>query len=692
MKESFDPVSRPHVSNLVRAVPILLVLLSLIASGLLPGAVGSLGAPSAVPSPTPVPSSHARAQTSLRPLDPTDNYTCFKINTTICVSAKNGSYNVVPTPGNLTSNTLPLPNATISFYVKSEYPLTSINPPSPTGNSNKTPLRINVSGVLWNGDPYMNAYDGTIWHSNTNSNYWSSVSGVTNRTYKYWYQLVIDGNSSGVPNFFPGEYVSWSIYIVTRQPSGVYTHLSSPVFHYRIATAWAFSPYPQAAQYGGPNASTLDLQVFQNPIAPNWNDSVNITIRTTAADNVDNNSALIGSALLNLFATLPDGVALPNVTIPFLAPGVGVHGLVSTYAIIPASFAQIPGTSISYSIVANDAVDTTKYTPDQITLPTQGYYVHSNGTFVSGVFQDDIAVTVTPSNGIPPTIGPMPKPPVTHPVVLPPGTVVSVLVASRNLGTALRSGIIQYSFSLPALKEEVGGQFYLQRINSTHLEGVLPAIPLGSYINFTITVWDYASTPETSSLYGYSIQTFQQVVPSQASNLAFLWIYVYDNGTHSWVSGASVSIVASGGFINVRAHTLYGIAYPNASASPEVPLLLPANITYNITVADAAFVPPGTSEASPPISILLKLTNPMVAQGTLAQTNDYTIVQSGNQLFFWLNSTAPAATFSPAPPIVPVLIGPTLGLLVALGAMIPIVWWWRAISERRKEQEKRVTL
>lgn len=673
-----------------RAVPIVAVLLALILSGFLAGFGLSPASAPGGPSPTvhspvlPAPSSAVR--TAAHPLDPTDNFTCFKINTTICVSAKNGSYNVVPTPGNLTSNTLPLPNATIYLYVKSTYPLAAISPPSPTGNSNKTPVRINVSGVLWNGDPYMNAYDGTIWHSNTNSNYWSTVSGVTNKTYPYWYQVVIDGNNSGVPNFFPGEYVSWSIYIVSLHPSGVYTHLSSPTFHYRIATAWAFSPYPGAAQFGGSNASTLDLQVYQNPLIPNWNDSTNVTLRTTAADAADNNSALIGSALLTVAATLPDGTALPNLTVSFESPGVGVRGLTSTYAVIPANYAHVPGTEVTYTIVAFDAV-ASQFTPDQITLPAQGYIVNGNGTFVSGIFSDDVQVTVTTNYGLVPEIHSG-----RNTAVLPPGTEVHVMVSSTNLGTALQSAVLVYSFSLPTLHEVVGGQFYLGRVNSTNLFGSLPAIPLGGYLNFTLTVWDYAAAPEMSPVFGYSIQSFAQVVPSLGPNLGFLWIYVYDNGTRTWVSGADVTVVGAGGYVNVQTKSLFGIAYPNASLSPEVPLLLPVNISYNVSVIDSSFVAPGAAGAVGSISVSVELLHTMTTQATLAQTSDYTVVLSGNQLFFWLNSTAPGPTFAPAPLITPSLIAPALGLVVALAAMLPIVWWWRDISERRREQEKRVTL
>ena len=45
----------------------------------------------------------------VHPLDPTDNYTCFKITVGICVSAQNNSPNVVPSPGrDMTSSRPPI--------------------------------------------------------------------------------------------------------------------------------------------------------------------------------------------------------------------------------------------------------------------------------------------------------------------------------------------------------------------------------------------------------------------------------------------------------------------------------------------------------------------------------------------------------------------------------------------------------
>ena len=65
-----------------------------------------------------------------------------------------------------------------------------------------------------------------------------------------------------------------------------------PTFTYRIAGAWPFSPWPEAVQYGGANASTSDLILHQSPLVPNWNDSIAVTIQLTAA--AVTNRTLIG--------------------------------------------------------------------------------------------------------------------------------------------------------------------------------------------------------------------------------------------------------------------------------------------------------------------------------------------------------------------------------------------------------------
>jgi hypothetical protein len=621
--------------------------------------------------------SAVRAST-VRGLDASDNFTCFKINATVCVSVQNGSYQVVPTLGNLTSVVKPMPNGSIFFWVKSEFPLTWLN--APTGESPHTPIRLNVTGTLWNGDFWSSSYDGTVYHANPGDPYWSGPVSSANKSYPYWYVCSIKNNSQGAPNFFPGEYVTWWIYLVHRTSSGLYTNVTeSPHFHYLIAEAWAYSPYKGAAQWGGANASTLDLQVLQNPLVPNWNDTVKLTLLTTPADAIV--SAYIGSASALVTVTLPSGSVVLNNSLNFPVSVSGLIGAVNTTLTIPARYSQLAGSIVRIGIVAFDSTSQLHYSRDQLILPAISYSVGANGSFLSGAFQNDLSVTSNP-----PTVGAGIEP------ALLPSTNVTVTVTSRNAATALWSAEVRDTFQLPILHESVGGLLFMNRLNSTNFNLQLPQVPVGGYFNFSLLIWDYQNTLEVSPQYGYSIETFAQVIPAVAPSLAFVWLYVYDNGTGTWVSNATVTIQGSGGFINVVTRTAFGVAYPNSTGQFATPLLLPANVTYNFTVDDTRFVLAGHPDPFGPISIELPLRNPMTAVDTLRQTSSYTIVQSGNQLYFWLNSTPTGVTYSPAPQVTATAVGGLIGLIAAVGTAVPLIMWWNDIVRRRKEQEKKVTL
>jgi hypothetical protein len=636
--------------------------------------------------PTAAPAARPEAAAPSVTGNPTDNLTCYKINASVCISAAIHSYDVVPGPGNLTSSVLPPPNSTLNFFIKSKFPLTWQG--APTACTNITPIRINVTGTLWNGVPYMSQADGTMWNANQNTAcYAGPQNGVTNATYKFWYNVTIRSNVSGSPQFFPGEFVSWWVYLVHKNGTGHYSHVLSPVFHYITQGAWAFSPYFGAYQYGGPDAATLDLNVLQNPVVPNWNDTVKVTIETTQADLLA--SSQIGEAWLEVSAALPNGSHLASAVYDFSLNAIAGTAGQTASATMSTAMTQLPGTVVQYSIVAYDNVAGYHfaYGPDQIVTPTYSFTVNGNGTFTSGIFSDDLEVTTTPASvgeglaaGTP----------------LAPDTNVSVLLTSRNPGTAILTAELSYIFELPQLRESATGTVFMSRINSTSFTGRLPGIPIGGYLNFTVLAWDFINTLEVSPTYGYSIETFNSLVPTIAPSLTFLWVYVYDNGSGRFAPSADVAFTGSGNYIDIETHAVFGVAYPNNTNAQFSPLLLPANITYNVTVVDPTFYP--GDRGSSGISVSVTLRNPSTFTGTLVQTSTYTVVQSwdprlGNELFFWLNTTGPGPAFSPQPPIDwQILLLPLIGLGAAVLAVVPLLYWWNDIAKRRKEQEKRVTL
>jgi hypothetical protein len=651
-------------------VVLLMLLTSLGASVFASGATPGRGAPT-----ISVPSTAAHPAVAAHPADITDSYPCQPINTTSCISWSGTGFDIVPTYGNSTSNILPEPNATLGLYIKSKYPLTWVN--APTGDSNQTPIRINVTGVLWNGDPFFSVYDGTVWHANSGSVYWNQVQNVQNTSYPNWYTVSINGLAQGgVPNFFPGEYVTWQIYLVGKTLQGKFVHFLSPQFHYKYAGAWAYSPSPGAEQYGGPASASLDLITNVTPAQPNWNDVVHVTISVTSSDTI--NRALIGSALLLMTERAPSGTIIASSAFAFPTAGGGTP---TTTLNLSSNYAQYPGANVTFTIEAYDNVSS-RYTPDEIVTAPQSYLVGGNGSFITKIFSDDVSVTTSPL-AIEEQLFPGP--------VLLPNQSVTMVVASRAAQTALQGVEVYYAFTQPAIHSTASGIWVMTRINSTTFDFTVPSLPIGGFLNFSVLAWDYNDTLDQSSNFYYSVAPLDQVVPTIAPGLGFLWVYVFDNGTQSWVRGATVVFQGAGSFVAITTHTLFGVAYPNASAQPSSPLLLTANVTYNVTVDDPWFVLPG-AHSTVNVTYAIALHHTMTYQGTLAQSQNYTIVEDGNALFFWLNTTATGPTFAGGATVQPSTLAPLVGLAAAVLGMALVIPWWRDLAARRREQEKKVTL
>jgi hypothetical protein len=180
-----------------------------------------------------------------------------------------------------------------------------------------------------------------------------------------------------------------------------------------------------------------------------------------------------------------------------------------------------------------------------------------------------------------------------------------------------------------------------------------------------------------------------------AGNSSFFYVFVYDNGSQSWVSGAKVQIQGPNGFVNSVSNTTLGVAYPNATRTPFIPLLLPANASYLVTVVDPWFVPPG-ARSTTPINVTVVALHSMTLRQSLQQGANDLVVLEGNSILFYLNATPPMPTVSPSVQSgIPSSVVPAAAVFGFLGATIALAFigpWWIAIRRRRKEEEKRVTL
>ncbi|HEY6239102.1 MAG TPA: hypothetical protein VIZ68_07960 [Thermoplasmata archaeon] len=635
----------------------------------LPGGAPALGA-----SADAVPTAAASvAPAAAAPFNPP----CYNIDTGVCVSIQAvGESNIIPALGSFVSSVQPNCTSDLPLVIKSKKIL---NWPSAAKSGQKSPILLNVSGNLWNGDPYFSIYQGDYWHSDT-QNVWSGPQNVsTNKSgYTSWYNVTISAKASaGAKNLFPGETVTWWIELTYNQ-SEVYIHHEGPHFVFTCAGAWPYSPYPGANQYAGASAVFEDLSLTVNPREPNWNDSVALVLNTTQADAVSN--ASIGQAWVDVVETSLTGetIATGTILFPISLSGSG-FGATSTTAIIPASFAQLPGATVTYVLAVYDVPG------DLLTTPAASYLVGANGTFLSGVFVDDLNVASTPSSVIAEPVGQ---------AMLAPGQSLNITLTSRNLGTAISEAEVVAVISYPLLHEFVTLTRPLHRVSSTIFVGSIPGLPLGSFVNFTILSWDFTQRLEVSPGFGYYTPDFQTYDPILEANATFFYVFVYDNGSHNWVGGATVQITATNGQFNTLGNTTIGVAYPNQTRNVFLPLLLGANASYTITVNDPYFVPSGSTSGSGggPVTVTIAGYHSMTNRQTLAQGTNYQVVQEGNAIVFWLNTTPITPTVSPTVPSGTFPIAPVFGLVAAALAAIPLALWWRQIRAKRKEEEKRVTL
>jgi len=594
------------------------------------------------------------------------NPNCAPIIPGVCVAVLNPTEpDIVPLDGSFTSSVEPNASTSLPLMVKAEFPLNQSAGASPRSGPDSA-IILNVTGNLWDGTPYYSLADGSVYHSAT-AQWWDGPEKNSNTTYPWWYLVNISAlNSAGRPEFFPGMSISWSIEI-TFNVSDNFIHEGSPesipagpLFHYTYAGAWPESPYAGAAQFDGAAAYNEDLTTTLIPSEPNWNDSVTATISLTTADLVQ--GALIGEAYLDLTESAANGTPLLTHTFVDSNPNGSGTGFSRLQFLVPAVYAQQANASVRYTIYASDAAG------DWIDSGARTYEVGGNGSFSVGQFGDDLELTSSPvlNSSTPP---------------IAPNTAVFLQLHSANQHTAIASATVFYTVDLPVLKEVVSFSSGFSRVNSTSFVGEIPALPVGSGVNFTVEAWDFSSLGETSANYNYSVEALASALPSLAENGSFFYVAVHDAGRNAWVSGATVTISGPGGYFRTSSQTFAGLAYPNASAGPYYPIAVPANQTYLVSV----------SGVPSPVAAQIAASHTMGAHRILLVGGNYSVYQEGNLIVFWLNATSVTPT-NAVPDTTPVLVGSAIGLVAAAAVIIPVYGWWVQIQKRREEETKRVTL
>jgi hypothetical protein len=606
---------------------------------------------------------------------------CYSIAPTVCISMMNTSVpSIIPQPGSYAAATEPPANKSFTIVVKSRTPLnySATNPIS----GPLSVMALNVTSTLWNGNPFYTPLSGNVWHANnqTGAWWWCGLKGcqVPNGSYPWWYYLNFMAQTpGGTPNFVPGMHVNWWISFETLNGTTT-TAWTSPVFSFTFAGAWPFSPYPGSIQYAGPAAADEDVTPTVSPAAPNWDDSVTATLNTTASDGAPVN-ATIGSAYWVVSELSPNGTLLNATTLAFpdlSPPGTIVGaGKLTVSVTLPAAWAQVPGSTVIYWFLIFDTAD------DELRTPTASYVIGGNGSFApGGIFSNDLVLSGSPAglfNGTNSTLAL--------------GVPVGLTLESVDPHTSILAAEAVVTFTYPALGETVNEAIALHRNFSTYFTGSIPAFPMGSQVSFVVEAWDFNQSIETSAPIAFTVPTLQDLIPQIPGNSTFFYLFVYDNGSHQWVTGASISIFGPSDYLRIDTSTLYGIAYPNVSGQALVPVVLPANATYQVTLSDPLWQS-GSAHFNNTIQLELPLVHALRARGPIAVGSDYTVLLEGDAVMFFLNATPAAVPGSPSAASDQIELPAIVALIAGLAIVVPLLLWVRRIESRRKAESRRITL
>ena len=444
--------------------------------------------------------------------------------------------------------------------------------------------------------------------------------------------------------FWPGTHVYFNLTLQSTNatPSTIYSARANSIpVNFPGGTNNATWAYTVQAPWASTNFSN-DILVSTSPsvltqpaFEPNPAQPITITI---SAFNLSGGAAIpIPKANLTVLLT-KSGTSQPFGT----AFGPENHTSMSTVPIGP-----YPGYTMAFSITAwlpwwgGGAID-------KITSPTFQFNWSANGGWWAPQYGVEGNLNYTTSPNV---LGQSPS------AVLPTGTPVNVSVHEPIENVTISSAALHFHYW--DLAGSVNGSVPMTAANQNTSFAVIPGLPAGAHVTFSVVVKDVFQNPISSGNTTYGEDGPFAIAPPPTYGL-FYFEAVDISGT-GLVPNLNFSL-SNGSWSESRTASPFGFGYPLPASGPGA-LAVHYGSAYVLTIR--AF---GQTET---------------ATFTVASSDPFVIV-----FYLASGSVSPSVTASPTFLIVPGVIG-----LVAAGvAMKPLSDWFKERRRKTEEEQRRITL
>jgi hypothetical protein len=401
-----------------------------------------------------------------------------------------------------------------------------------------------------------------------------------------------------------------------------------------LSATWKFS---LDAPWWSPNFVD-DIRVTTTPSLPQFEPNLNQTLQVT---------------LQSLGPTGPSDVPIPSAELSLTIyndPGFnGSYGIPfgvanHTWQNLTSQIGPYPGAGVEFSVTAS--LPWEGGVIDKITGPDEWFNWSKNGGWTS------------PSQGLAlnAVVATDPSVLTSSSTTLPSGTPVNVSLDEPTENVTISSAIVRFHFSDADGSSAGVVPMHLVRQNQTY--AVLPGLPSGSHISFSILAKDVFGDPLATGNYSYS------EAGSPTTNLTPFFSYFYVEGinatTGTLLAGVSYS-VSNSTWSQSAVTNAFGfglLAIPNGAGTLDLPFG-----TYTVSMTAV-----GHTQS---------------AVVTLSSQTPVTV------RFWFANGPVSASSVIPLSPIT---IGLVAGVLALTVAFVPLLRWFQERLRKAEKERTRVTL